>query len=344
MKKVTFILTLLLCFAPMIGFAQVQDNTPVAKPSKTTKENPYDLISSDGTVIKYEEYAPLLKEKRVKLPEVETKGNGVVFSNEENMIKDTTDLTNLDQVLNYESNKKVFKGSGDISANVVIGTDGRSKVTNTDISPYRMIAYIELNFGSFYSQCTGTVIGKDMVLTNAHCVKDLDSGTDAQSAYVIPAVTNSHYSYGAYSMDEFLVPRGYADTGGSGQYDFAIIKTNTYGSYEIGNVTGTLGIKQVTSIKDTAIKIYGYPGDKIASTGIVDQWGMSGTVSEEDTAIAYYSLDTAGGQSGSAILNTSNQVIGVHHAAYRKSDGSQINGGPKMTKPMVDFITFASLQ
>lgn len=72
--------------------------------------------------------------------------------------------------------------------------------------------------------------------------------------------------------------------------------------------------------------------------------GMSGTVSEESTSIAYYSLDTAGGQSGSAILNSSNQVIGVHNAGYRRTDGTQINGGPKMTKPMVDFITFASLQ
>jgi glutamyl endopeptidase len=346
MKKITFLLTLLLCFGPMTGFAQDQDTTPAAKPSKTTKESPYDLISSDGTVIKYEDYAPLLKEKKVKLPEVATKGNGIVFSNDENLIKDTNDpdLVNLDQVRVFESNKKVPKGSGDVSANVVIGSDGRTKVTNTDISPYRMITYIELDFGDFYAQCSGTVIGKDMVLTNAHCVKDLESGLDAQSAFVLPAVTNSHYSYGSYSMDEFLVPRGYADTNGSSQYDFAIIKTNTYGSYEIGDVTGTLGVKQVTSIKDTAIRIYGYPGDKIESTGIVDQWGMSGTVSDENTSIAYYSLDTAGGQSGSAILNSSNQVIGVHNAAYRRTDGTQINGGPKMTKPMVDFITFASLQ
>ncbi|MCU1804741.1 trypsin-like serine peptidase [Cytobacillus firmus] len=343
MKKVLWLVIFLLFINPVFGFAQVQDS-PSTKDNSNINEHPYDLIGSDGTVVKYEDYSSFIKKNKIRMPEVSKKGNGTVSNTNMKKILEDKNWRNLDQVRSFDSNKIIGSDASTINPYAVIGTDGRQKVTNTSISPHRMISYIELDFGDFFAQCTGTVIGKDMILTNAHCVQDLDSGSDVESAVVIPAVKDSHYSYGAYTMEKFLVPRGYEDSDGSSAYDFAIIKTNKNGTSEVGDVTGTLPVKQVNNIDELSIKIYGYPGDKIASTGIVDQWGMSGKVEQEDTYVAYYSLDTAGGQSGSAILNSSNQIVGVHNAAYTTTGGTTINGGPKMTKPMYDFITFASLQ
>lgn len=66
---------------------------------------------------------------------------------------------------------------------------------------------------------------------------------------------------------------------------------------------------------------------------------MAGKVASESKNVAYYTIDTYNGQSGSALFNTSGQIIGVHNAWY-----GDVNGGPKMTKPFRDFIAFAHTQ
>lgn len=62
---------------------------------------------------------------------------------------------------------------------------------------------------------------------------------------------------------------------------------------------------------------------------------------QENSFLAFYEIDTYGGQSGSAMLNSSNQIIGVHNGGYDLNSNNVMdaNGGPKMTKPMYDFVT-----
>ncbi|WP_235048685.1 serine protease [Geobacillus sp. WSUCF1] len=57
---------------------------------------------------------------------------------------------------------------------------------------------MELEFRDGWYTCTGTVIGKDKVLTNAHCVMDVTNQSGAINGYVYPAVNNNTYSYGVY--------------------------------------------------------------------------------------------------------------------------------------------------
>ncbi|PEJ91097.1 hypothetical protein CON73_15790 [Bacillus toyonensis] len=74
-----------------------------------------------------------------------------------------------------------------------------------------------------------------------------------------------------------------------------------------------------------------YPGDKAQSTGAVSQWGASGSILQENSSLAFYEIDTYGGQSGSAMLKSLNQIIDVHNGGYDLSGNSVIdsNGGPK---------------
>ncbi|CEG26225.1 trypsin-like serine peptidase [Bacillus sp. B-jedd] len=340
MKKVFVMMVAVLVFlvVPLsssknIIFAQTINS------KESIQTSPYDLVSSKGEIIRFKDYSKLIDTKiKASKPII---GTGQVLPERDlkkNPNKPTIDLGTGIAVRDKEP--------GTISTQVVLGTDGRQKVSDTSISPYRQIAYIELEYGNSYAMCTGTVIGYDYVLTNAHCVRDLETNTRANGGYVIPALTDNHYSYGAYEIENFYYPNGYDQTGGASQYDYAVIKLAPYYGYEIGEVVGALAFREVTTdLTDTYIKIFGYPGDKIISTGLYNQWGMSGNVTMDLENILYYTIDTAPGQSGSAILDSSNQVVGVHNAGYDFSgdDIADINGGPKMTSEMSSFIRMAAL-
>ncbi|MBU5467212.1 hypothetical protein KQI49_10305 [Virgibacillus sp. MSJ-26] len=49
-------------------------------------------------------------------------------------------------------------------------------------------------------------------------------------------------------------------------------------------------------------------------------------------------MDTNKGQSGSAVLNNSNEIVALHSSGFMFDDHSLANGGPKMTSSVVKFI------
>lgn len=306
-------------------------------------ENPYDLVNSKGEIIKYSEVQELIKEKGpAKLNPKGSPGSGAVLSEVAIPNFSNKPFKEMGTGAILDENKLSIKTNNLVNPFAIFGADGRSLVKDTSKDPYKKITYLQIEFPTAIGICTGTVIGKDMVLTNAHCVRDILDDEHAIDAVALPALKDNHYSYGAYWLEDYFYPVGYDNSGGSAQYDFAVLKFHRAGDKVIGDAVGYLPIKQVNSVKGNTIKVYGYPGDKAAETGVYNQWGMSGSVTEDDTYYIKYMLDTNQGQSGSAILNSSNEIIGVHSGAFldRVTREPVINGGPKMGKPMVDFITW----
>ncbi|PFA24755.1 glutamyl endopeptidase [Bacillus cereus] len=329
-KHLIYSFVFLLCFASFTSFVSADTQDSPENASTQTDNAPYDMIKSDGTVVKFSEYSKSLTQK-----DYDEISNGILGNGKEITPGAPFHLKPL--------NELGFSKVKDTPNEVVFGTDTRKKVSDTSKKPNRSISYISTTFSNGNFVCTGTVIGKDTVLTNAHCVYDKKTKKYLKSGYIIPALNDSHYRYGYYKIASYSVPSGYIKSGGSPQYDFAVIKVSTNGGLHIGNVVGSLGVKQVNSIKGTGIKIYGYPGDKAQKTKKVSQWGASGSIKKENSFLAFYDVDTYGGQSGSAMLNSSNQIIGVHNGGYDLNSNKviDVNGGPKMTKPMYNFVTYA---
>jgi V8-like Glu-specific endopeptidase len=128
----------------------------------------------------------------------------------------------------------------------------------------------------------------------------------------------SYEPWGSESWATAMTVSNWLNNGDS-KYDYGMIILNaaphggftSYGKYSGGTHTVT-----------------GYPGDKPFGT----MWTDSGSTSSDSRKI-YYTLDTAGGQSGSGITDNNNVVRGIHAYAY----GSQ-NGGTKIQTSVYNQI------
>ena len=327
-----FIFILLLI--PVSVFAEDSLGSFNFDPSKVS--HPYDMVNSKGEIIKYKDYS---KSSLIRMNETpSTKGSGKIdpiyfgekieipndFSDQPNYIINDTDVDN-----------------NLISPFIVIGNDGR-EIVDTDELPFSAISYLELSWANGSGgTCTGTLIGRNRVLTNAHCVIKPGTQQGISSAIVYPGVSGSTAWFGGYNVVDYYVTSNWISTGSITE-DFAVLVLSATNNRHAGDVAGTLGIRRVTNLLNTNIGIFGYPGDLIQAAEEINQYGMRGRVTNEDNSTAFYEIDTAGGQSGSALLNASNQVVGVHSSGYSNSNGTPIfNGGPKMTTYMFDFVSSA---
>jgi glutamyl endopeptidase len=181
----------------------------------------------------------------------------------------------------------------------VIGADGRTKVNTTTNYPYRANAFLKVTFNGDSGTCTGFFIGPRTLATAGHCVYDQSLGW-ATSIQVFPGRNGSNSPYGnAYACYLWSV-EGWVDDGSS-NYDYGAIILPS--SKALGNTVGWYGFFYTTngaSLDEDIVRIYGYPGDKTYAT----QWGMQGRIKRVYTRKLHHNLDTAGGQSGSAVYET----------------------------------------
>ncbi|MUK88229.1 trypsin-like serine protease [Ornithinibacillus sp. L9] len=333
MKRLVFVFSLLffVLFSPSISiFAEEHDDT-LNTPDTTKEINyiEYDLEKQEKSIIRVEDTTNLGN----KPFEYQGKqGNGEM---EKINLDDIIDKSKpiIDPLTGEEIDKRVTPFS-------IIGDDGRYQVQNTSIMPYRALTYIQ--FDSLFSSsiCSGGVIADELVVTNAHCISNsILRGT------VIPGMNNTQFAYGAYNVTHIIVPEEYSETNAS-EYDYAILRVapDENGNL-IGDRAGVLSWKEAGTIEDnTLLKTYGYPGDKMDETNQISLWGMEGRSRLSDPSLLFYDMDTSNGQSGAPVLNSSNQMIGVHNAGYTFTNGDQLNGGPKIRRHFTNLFNSIVIQ
>jgi V8-like Glu-specific endopeptidase len=192
---------------------------------------------------------------------------------------------------------------------VIIGDDNRWDVYDTKMLPFRTICLLYVTFPSGRS-CwgTGTMVSKNTVLTAGHCLYNSAEGGHARAVSVWPGRKGGSVPYGRHEAKKIYVHKEYRASR-SINYDYACIVLNT----DVGNTTGWLSMTTTMptgSIGSYMVSTAGYP--------IPDKYGqiMKGAagiyIGVGDRRISYV-MDTEEGQSGSAIRNSYDQIIGIHH-------------------------------
>lgn len=188
----------------------------------------------------------------------------------------------------------------------VIGSDNRTKITNTTSSPYYGIAYLSItmeNGDTFRG--TGFMISPNTMLTAGHCLKSPTS--KAKSVTIYPGRNGSSKPITA-KMTKYYVDTKY--TGSQVDWDYGIIVLDS----NVGNTTGWFGLHGTSgsSLGTSSITVTGYPGDL---SGYY-MWTCGGTVSNITTNRFKHTADTAGGESGAPTYFYNNtyghQAVGIH--------------------------------
>lgn len=223
--------------------------------------------------------------------------------------------------------------SEQVSASSIIGSDGRYRITATKNFPSRAVVYITYKGKQ---HCTGWMISKNTLVTAGHCVYNRSSKSwyDTSKFAFYPGRNATTSPYGSAKATKAWTDTSYIASGNQKQ-DWGIIKLNK----NIGNTTGWFGLKwQSASYNGTKVTVRGYPGDKKAG----QLWTMSGKITASKTNNLCYSIDTYGGQSGSPIYLSNNQVIGIHtNGTVSKRTtpcAGKYNQGVRITKSLYNII------
>nr|WP_242700749.1 carbohydrate-binding protein [Enterococcus sp. DIV0212c] len=213
----------------------------------------------------------------------------------------------------------------------IIGEDTRVRVMDTTKAPYSSIIYLLKADGGFGS---GTVIGKNKVLTAAHVVTSLKTSADISKARVSPARNDYYYPFGSFSIESIDMHTGWT-VENNRDYDIAVVtlKPNSSGK-NIGDVVPIIPVKNVPNIPTgTKGLLPGYSQDKHGQL-----WEAKGSVISQTTLRVYYDMDSIGGTSGAPVYNENNQLMAVHTSEYRINGVAYKNAGSKITGSNYEFI------
>ena len=210
----------------------------------------------------------------------------------------------------------------------VHGVDNRIQITNTSVYPWRAIAslLITARDGSLWIG-TGWFIGPHTLMTAGHVVYIKNSGVPGRDGWVrsiqvMPGRNGGTLPYGSVTSSNFHTVNGWANNGDE-NYDYGGIIIPT----QLGNTVGWFGFGVYADGDLTAAigNISGYPGDKPAGT----QWYDSRKIASVNSTKVFYDIDTAGGQSGSAvyrIINGNRYAVAVHaYGGAVTNSGTRIN-------------------
>ena len=201
--------------------------------------------------------------------------------------------------------------SGDAGAATVFPPDDRIRVYDTTQPIFRTVAHLAIfdRNSRLVSQCSGTLVAVNVVLTAAHCI--YWSGSYAGSVLVIPAENWPSWPYGTGFSIKFAVPTGWAQGVGKedpdlphppSKFDWGIVVLNSYDWSDVVMRPYPIIAHAPDSFfqnPQVGLVTAGYPGDKPVGTM---WWTAVGRDEFElDADFLYTTADIYSGQSGSPI-------------------------------------------
>jgi V8-like Glu-specific endopeptidase len=226
-------------------------------------------------------------------------------------------------------------GRPEFLAETVHLPDDRVQITTTSVYPWSAHAslLITARDGSRWIG-TGWFVGPHTLITAGHVVYITNSGVPGRDGWVrsidvMPGRNGTSLPFGSVTSTNFRTVTGWTGSGDP-NFDYGAILLTT----ELGTKTGWFGfgVYSDSDLLATVGNIAGYPGDKPSGT----LWYASRRIASVTNRTVHYDIDTAGGQSGSAvyrILPGGRYAFGIH--AY---GGAVTNSGTRIVKGVYDNL------
>jgi glutamyl endopeptidase len=205
---------------------------------------------------------------------------------------------------------------------VIIGPDGRVRVSNTAASPWCVHGHMITRFpnGRTYIG-SGTMVNRHHVLTAGHNVFNAAYGGWATSVQFNPAQNDNSLPKGTAWATRLLSVTGWTQSGNS-DFDMGMLVLDR----QLGDRTGWHGVITFGSDSDLhryRVNVTGYPGDK----GGQQMWTMADVIKAVGGERFLYDIDTYGGQSGSGVWSSwpghsGNKVAGIHTTGSASGNGA----------------------
>lgn len=216
----------------------------------------------------------------------------------------------------------------DETTETVHGPESRVQITNTSIYPWRAIASLLITAADNSMWIgTGWFISPRTLITAGHVVFIKNSGVPGRDGWVkkvqvMPGRNGATLPYGSVTTANLRSVTGWTNSGDQNfDYGAIIIPTN------LGNTTGWFGFGVYSDADLTSAvgNISGYPGDKPTGT----QWYDAHRIASVNSRKVFYDIDTAGGQSGSAvyrIIGGNRMAVAIHaYGGATTNSGTRIN-------------------
>lgn len=328
---ILFMLVAVLAFHSNYSNAQGVAETPpqTSLPDYLRSDSPLLRLSAEELETK-----PIVPPKPKAVPLTNAPRDTVIYNantRQETVIQNFSQPESYDAISSDEPFVGVLPYRENPNQESVLGTDGRSQITNTGSYPWRTIARLRIKYPGSASiwGCSGAMVDNFHILVAGHCVHASDKGGWYSWIEVYPGQNGSQTPY---HLANAISARSYTGwtVNQDPEHDFALITLDR----SVGNFTGWMGRNTYATTASEytgGLNVSGYPCDKPSGTHWYD---FDNGDSATDNRHFYY-MDTFGCQSGAPVwllLSASNTryILTVH--AYGDGAGTPgiSNGGTRL--------------